>query len=118
MVLFHPNKVSLKMFDLALFYFVLFHFLFFKEFDCCLMMGLALCFDCLEQEQKVCVNRGLEFGFHNFQTGATIRIYLELYSKTTFDVPAQDALAELIQVAEQVSETKKRSGRNVPDVIS
>ncbi len=52
--------------------------------------------------------------------GATIRIYLESYekdpSKHTLD--AQEGLAELIQIANQLSEIEKRTGRSEPTVIT
>ncbi len=52
--------------------------------------------------------------------GATIRIYIERYVAPGGNLlePAQEALAELIELAEQLSETKLRSGRAKPDVIS
>jgi phosphoglucomutase len=52
--------------------------------------------------------------------GATLRIYLEKFEKDrkNHDQDAQIALAELIAIAEQLSEIKKRSGRNEPDVIT
>lgn len=52
--------------------------------------------------------------------GATLRIYLEAYeadvSRRTLD--AQVALAELIQIALQISELKQRTGREQPTVIT
>ncbi len=52
--------------------------------------------------------------------GATIRIYIERFVEPGGSLlePAQEALAELIQIAEQLSETRLRSGRAKPDVIS
>ena len=52
--------------------------------------------------------------------GATLRIYLEKYEKDVrnHDQDAQIALAELIDIAEQLSEIKKRTGRTEPTVIT
>ena len=52
--------------------------------------------------------------------GATLRIYLEKYSKEPGVQKQQPqlALAELIDLAEQFSELKKRSGRTEPTVIT
>ncbi|MFL9710193.1 alpha-D-glucose phosphate-specific phosphoglucomutase [Methylobacillus sp. Pita1] len=52
--------------------------------------------------------------------GATLRIYLESFEPDTakHDEDAQDALAELIAVAEQISELKQRTGREQPTVIT
>jgi phosphoglucomutase len=52
--------------------------------------------------------------------GATIRIYIERFVQPDGSLlePAQEALAELIQIAEELSETRLRSGRTKPDVIS
>ncbi|ANE57398.1 alpha-D-glucose phosphate-specific phosphoglucomutase [Methylomonas sp. DH-1] len=52
--------------------------------------------------------------------GATLRIYLERYERDIrkHDQDAQAALAELIDIAEQLCEVKKRTGRTEPDVIT
>jgi phosphoglucomutase len=52
--------------------------------------------------------------------GATLRIYLEKYEAdaSKHNQDPQDALAELIQLAEQFCEVKKRTGRVEPTVIT
>ncbi|NOR80910.1 MAG: alpha-D-glucose phosphate-specific phosphoglucomutase, partial [Methyloprofundus sp.] len=52
--------------------------------------------------------------------GATLRIYLEKYEADAnkHDQDPQDALAELIELAEQFCEVKKRTGRIEPTVIT
>ena len=52
--------------------------------------------------------------------GATLRIYLEKYERNVQnqDQDAQIALAELIDIAEQLSQTKQRTGRTEPSVIT
>lgn len=52
--------------------------------------------------------------------GATLRVYLEAYEADTsrHHLDAQVALAELIQIALQVSELKQRTGREQPTVIT
>jgi len=52
--------------------------------------------------------------------GATLRIYLERYERDVrkHDQDAQAALAELIDIAEQLCEVKQRTGRTEPDVIT
>ncbi|MDD4913804.1 MAG: alpha-D-glucose phosphate-specific phosphoglucomutase [Methylococcales bacterium] len=52
--------------------------------------------------------------------GATLRIYLEKFEKNirNHDQDAQLALAELIDIAEQLSRIKKLSGRTEPSVIT
>lgn len=52
--------------------------------------------------------------------GATLRIYLEKYEAdvSKHDQDPQDALAELINLAEQFCEIKKRTGRTEPTVIT
>jgi len=53
-------------------------------------------------------------------SGATIRIYLEAFEPDTnkHDLDAQIALAEMIQIALQISELKQRTGRDTPTVIT
>jgi len=52
--------------------------------------------------------------------GATIRIYLEAFEpdETKHDLDAQVALAEMIQIALQVSQLMERTGRDTPTVIT
>lgn len=52
--------------------------------------------------------------------GATLRIYLERFEPdaTKHGQDAQEALAGLIELAEQFCEVKKRTGRTAPDVIT
>jgi len=52
--------------------------------------------------------------------GATLRVYLEAYEAdvSRHHLDAQVALAELIQIALQVSELKQRTGRDHPTVIT
>lgn len=52
--------------------------------------------------------------------GATLRIYLEAYEtdRAKHDLDAQDALAEMITIADQIAELKKRTGREQPTVIT
>ncbi len=52
--------------------------------------------------------------------GATLRIYLERYEPNPqhHDQDAQHALAELITIANEIGEIRKRSGRETPTVIT
>jgi phosphoglucomutase len=52
--------------------------------------------------------------------GATIRIYLEAFDANSDNhhLDAQVALAEMIQIALQISELKQRTGRDTPTVIT
>jgi phosphoglucomutase len=52
--------------------------------------------------------------------GATLRVYLEAYeaNASNHHLDAQVALAELIQIALQISELKQRTGREKPTVIT
>jgi len=52
--------------------------------------------------------------------GATLRIYLEAFEpdSTKHDVDAQIALAEMIQIALQISQLKERTRRTEPTVIT
>ncbi len=76
-------------------------------------------------------NQGIRIGFTNGSrivfrlsgtgtVGATIRIYLEKFEADAdkHNQGAQQALQELIDIAEQLAEVKKRSGRSAPDVIT
>jgi len=52
--------------------------------------------------------------------GATLRIYIERYvsDATMHDMPTQSALAELIDIANEIADIKNRCGRTQPDVIT
>lgn len=52
--------------------------------------------------------------------GATVRLYLERYEAdpARHGIDTQEALAELIAIAEEVSELKRRTGRERPSVIT
>jgi len=76
-------------------------------------------------------NQGIRIGFENSSrivfrlsgtgtVGATLRIYLEKFEPdaSKHNQDAQEALAVLIDLAEQFSEVKKRTGRTEPDVIT
>lgn len=80
---------------------------------------------------SVSSNQGIRIGFENGSrivfrlsgtgtVGATLRIYLERFEAdaSQHDQDAQVALAELICLAEQLCEIKKRTGRTEPDVIT
>jgi phosphoglucomutase len=53
-------------------------------------------------------------------SGATIRVYVERYEPdpAKHGIETQEALADLIAVADQISELKKRTGREKPTVIT
>lgn len=80
---------------------------------------------------SVSKNQGIRIGFENGSrivfrlsgtgtVGATLRIYLERYEPDSnlHDQDAQNALAPLIELAEQFCEIKKRTGRSGPTVIT
>ncbi|MGJ0517203.1 MAG: alpha-D-glucose phosphate-specific phosphoglucomutase [Methylomicrobium sp.] len=80
---------------------------------------------------SVSKNQGIRVGFTNGSrivfrlsgtgtVGATLRIYLEKFEadSSKHDQDAQEALAELIDLAEQFCEIKKRTGRTEPNVIT
>ena len=82
-------------------------------------------------DHSVSHNQGIRIGFTNGSriifrlsgtgtVGATLRIYLEKYEPdaSKHDQDAQEALAALIDIAEQLSEVKKRAGRTEPNVIT
>ncbi len=82
-------------------------------------------------DNSVSSNQGIRIGFSNGSrivfrlsgtgtVGATLRIYLERYARdvSAHGQDAQSALAELVEIAEQLCEVKKRTGRNEPDVIT
>ncbi len=53
-------------------------------------------------------------------SGATIRVYVERYEPDAakHGIDTQEALADLIAVADQISELRKRTGRDKPTVIT
>ena len=53
-------------------------------------------------------------------SGATLRVYIERYEPdaSRHDIDTQEALADLIAVADQIAEIKKRTGRDKPSVIT
>lgn len=76
-------------------------------------------------------NQGIRIGFEDGSriifrlsgtgtVGATLRIYLEKFEPDAakHDQDAQEALAELIDLAEQFCEIKKRTGRTAPNVLT
>lgn len=80
---------------------------------------------------SVSSKQGIRIGFSNGSrivfrlsgtgtVGATLRIYMERFETdpAKHDQDAQVALAELIDLAEQFCEVKKRTGRSEPDVIT
>lgn len=80
---------------------------------------------------SVSSNQGVRIGFVNGSrmvfrlsgtgtVGATLRIYLERFEPDAakHNQDAQVALADLIDLAEQLCEVKKRTGRTGPDVIT
>jgi phosphoglucomutase len=82
-------------------------------------------------DNSVSANQGIRIGFTNGSrvvfrlsgtgtVGATLRIYLERYERDILkhDQDAQIALAELVEIAEQLCEIKKRTGRTEPTVIT
>jgi phosphoglucomutase len=50
--------------------------------------------------------------------GATLRVYLDCYQETLLDQDPQQALAALIEAADQIAGIKLSTGRNAPDVIT
>lgn len=80
---------------------------------------------------SISANQGIRVAFTNGSrivfrlsgtgtVGATLRIYIERYSRdiAQHDQDAQIALAELIEIAEQLCEVKQRTGRAAPDVVT
>jgi phosphoglucomutase len=53
-------------------------------------------------------------------SGATLRVYIERYEPdaTRHDLDTQEALADLIAVADEIAGIKTRTGRNAPSVIT
>ena len=50
--------------------------------------------------------------------GATLRVYLDCYQNTLIDQDPQQALAALIEAADQIAGIKQSTGRAAPDVIT
>ncbi|MDP3878488.1 MAG: alpha-D-glucose phosphate-specific phosphoglucomutase [Methylobacter sp.] len=82
-------------------------------------------------DQSISNNQGIRIGFDNGSriifrlsgtgtVGATLRIYLERFEADAakHNQDAQVALADLIKLAEQFCEIKKRTGRTEPDVVT
>lgn len=82
-------------------------------------------------DDSISSNQGIRIGFENGSrivfrlsgtgtVGATLRIYLERFEVNVdrHDQDAQVALADLIDLAEQLCEVKKRTGRTEPTVIT
>ncbi len=82
-------------------------------------------------DHSVSSQQGIRVGFTNGSrivfrlsgtgtVGATLRIYLERYERdaSRHDQDAQEALSELIDIAELLCQIKQRSGRTQPDVIT
>jgi phosphoglucomutase len=53
-------------------------------------------------------------------SGATLRVYIERYEPdaSRHDIDTQEALADLITVADEIAGIKKRTGRDAPSVIT
>jgi len=51
-------------------------------------------------------------------SGATIRIYFEKYENTNLNLPVSEAIKEIVEVALNISQIQKISGRNAPCVIT
>jgi phosphoglucomutase len=53
-------------------------------------------------------------------SGATLRVYIERYEPdaSRHDLDTQEALADLIAVAEEIASIKSRTGRDKPSVIT
>ncbi len=51
-------------------------------------------------------------------SGATLRVYCDLFSKTDIDSEPQDALLPVIKAAEELACIKQFTGRSQPDVIT
>ncbi len=50
--------------------------------------------------------------------GATLRVYLDCYQDTLLDQDPQQALAPLIEAADQIAGIRQSTGRTAPDVIT
>ena len=53
-------------------------------------------------------------------SGATLRVYIERYEPdaSRHDLDTQEALADLIAVAEEIAGIRERTGRSGPSVIT
>lgn len=82
-------------------------------------------------DNSISNNQGIRIGFTNGSrivfrlsgtgtVGATLRIYLERYERdvSKLNQDAHIALAELVEIAEQLCEVKRRTGRTEPSVIT
>ena len=82
-------------------------------------------------DNSVSANQGIRIGFSNGSrivfrlsgtgtVGATLRIYIEKYQKDTDNLHQDSAIAlqQLVDIAEQLCEVKKRTGRTEPDVVT
>jgi phosphoglucomutase len=82
-------------------------------------------------DHSISTNQGMRLGFQDGSRivfrlsgtgteGATLRVYLESFEEdaSKHHLDAQEALAELINIAEQVAEIKKYTGREKPSVIT
>lgn len=82
-------------------------------------------------DNSVSKNQGIRIGFENGSrivfrlsgtgtVGATLRIYLEKFERdaSLHNQDAQEALAQLVELAEQFCEVKKRTGREGADVVT
>ena len=82
-------------------------------------------------DNSISSNQGIRIGFTNGSrivfrlsgtgtVGATLRIYLERYERDVLklDQDAHIALAGLVDIAEELCEVKKRTGRTEPTVIT
>lgn len=80
---------------------------------------------------SVSKNQGLRIGFDNGSriifrlsgtgtVGATLRVYIESFEEEpeNQNTETQEALAELIAIANDIAEIKERTGRSEPDVIT
>ena len=82
-------------------------------------------------DNSVSHNQGIRIGFTNGSrivfrlsgtgtVGATLRIYLECYQRDAsgLNQDAEQALAPLVEIAEQLCQVKQRTGRTEPDVVT
>ncbi len=80
---------------------------------------------------SVSEHQGIRIGFDNSSRivfrlsgtgteGATLRVYMERYERdpNRHDLPTQEALADLIAIAEELCQVKKRTGTAQPSVIT
>ena len=82
-------------------------------------------------DHSISQNQGIRIGFQDGARivlrlsgtgteGATLRVYLEYYEKDTskHHLDAQEALADLIKLADEIAGIKKYTGRDKPSVIT